>query len=88
MGMLENRTVLACSVYYVVISQPVGYFVKKDSLQLKSFSVHCVVYHVCISASTSCFYFRPNTGRSRFEETKSDLLNKYIQVSPEKAGEC
>ena len=29
---------------------------------------------------------RPNTGRSFYEETKTDLLNKYIHISPEEAG--
>ena len=29
---------------------------------------------------------RPNTGRSFFEETKADLLSKYLKVSPDKAG--
>ena len=32
-----------------------------------------------------CFS-RPNTGRSFFEETKADLLSKYLKVSPDKAG--
>ena len=31
------------------------------------------------------FYNRPNTGRSFFEETKTDLLSKYVKVLPEKA---
>ena len=29
---------------------------------------------------------RPNTGRSFYEETKTDLLNKYTHISPEEAG--
>ena len=29
---------------------------------------------------------RPNTGRSYFEETKADLLSKYVKIPPEKAG--
>lgn len=29
---------------------------------------------------------RPNTGRSFYEETKTDLLNKYTHITPEEAG--
>ena len=31
-------------------------------------------------------YYRPNTGRSPFEEEKTDLLHKYNKISLEEAG--
>ena len=32
------------------------------------------------------FYYRPNTGRSPFEEEKTDLLHKYNKISLQEAG--
>lgn len=42
--------------------------------------------YLCTICVTMLFNYRPNTGRSLFEETKADLLNKYVPVPPDKAG--
>ncbi len=50
--------------------------------------MHTISIHLVITMLTCMYQLanRPNTGRSFYEETKTDLLSKYMPISPERAG--
>ena len=45
-----------------------------------------IIIIIVIIIIISFCYYRPNTGRSPFEEEKTDLLHKYNKISLEEAG--
>ena len=61
--------------YIYKFATPVGFIV-----------IITIIIIIIIIIIITLFYCRPNTGRSPFEEEKTDLLHKYNKISLEEAG--